>query len=114
MGFHGHFPPFLRTCFAASLNFCTVGNPFLSSMGRSQSRVIVEVGAPLALLPGIALSPWNTARYGRHRQKVLISFRSSLSRTSLTGLTLPSPHLGFVPRLGYSHTPPLWFGRLRV
>ena len=38
-------------------------------MGRSQSRVIGEVLAPVALLSGIALSPENTVRYGRHRRK---------------------------------------------
>src|ERR1700712_139044 len=97
MGFYGHFSPFLRTCFAASLNFCTVGNPFLSSMGRSQSRAIVEVVAPVALLPGIALSPWNTARYGRHRQKVVISFRSSLPRTSCDWVHPSLPSLGLRP-----------------
>jgi len=46
-----------------------VGNPFLSSMGRSQSHVIVEVLAPVPFLPGIALSPWITFLYGRPRQK---------------------------------------------
>ena len=105
MGFYGHFPPFLRTCFAASLNFCTVGNPFLSSMGRSQSRAIVEVVAPVALPPGIALPPWSTVRYGRHRQKVVISFRSSFPRTSLVWVHPSLPLSVFVPRLGYSHTP---------
>src|SRR6195952_5139220 len=89
-------------------------------MGRSQSRVIVEVLAPVALPPGIALSPWSTVRYGRHRQKVVISFRSSLPRTSLvwTPPSLPSfgprpvarvqpntPHPGLVA-LASSHHPP--------
>ena len=45
-------------------------------MGRSQSRVIGEVVAPVALLSGIALSPENTVRYGRHRRKTVISLRS--------------------------------------
>jgi len=90
-GFTVTFPSFLRTCFAASLNICTVGNPFLSSMGRSQSRVIVEVVAPVALLPGIALSPWFTVRYGRHRRTVVISLRSSFPRTSIwSGAPIPS------------------------
>jgi len=106
-GFTVTFPSLLRTCFAASLNICTVGNPFLSSMGRSQSRVIVEVVAPVSLLPGIALSPWITVRYGRHRRKVVISFRSSFPRTSiLIGRTVPLPHLVFVLWLGYSQHPP--------
>ena len=47
--------------------------PFLgrlpSSMGRSQSQVIVEVVAPVALLPGIALSPGIIVRYGRLVEK---------------------------------------------
>ena len=75
--------PFFALASLPRLAFCTVGNPFLSSMGRSQSRVIVEVGAPVALLHGIALSPWITVQYGRHRRKVVISFfRSSLPRPS--------------------------------
>ena len=82
MGFHGYFPPFRRTCVAALLSICTTGNPFVLSMGRSRSRVIVEVVAPVALLPGIVLSPWITVRYGWHRQKVVILFRSSLPQTS--------------------------------
>ena len=57
-------------------------------MGRSQSQVIVEVVAPVALRPGIALSPWLTVQYDRHCQKVVISFRSSLPRTS-TRLATP-------------------------
>jgi len=64
------------------LAFCTVGNPFLSSMGRLQSRVIVEVVAPVALLPGIELPAWITVRYSRHHQIGVISFRSILPRTS--------------------------------
>ena len=51
--------------------------------GRSQSRVIVEVVPPVALLPRIALSPWITVQYRRHRRKVMISLRSSLPRTSI-------------------------------
>ena len=45
-------------------------------MGRLQSRVIGEVVAPVALLSGIALSPENTVRYGRHCRKTMISLRS--------------------------------------
>jgi len=52
-------------------------------MGRSQSRVIVEVVAPVALLPGIALTPRITVGYGRHHRNVVISFQSSLPRTSI-------------------------------
>jgi len=75
-------------------------------MGRSQSRVIVEVVALVALLLGIALSPWITVRYNRHRRKVVISFRSSLPRTSIDWHTTPPPYLVFVPWLGYSQHPP--------
>ena len=81
-GFTVTFPSFFRSCFAAWLSICTVSNPFLSSMGRSQPRVIVEVVALVALLPGIGLSPWITVRYSPHRRKVVISFRTSLPRTS--------------------------------
>ena len=59
-----------------------VGNPFLLSMGRSQTRVIIKVVAPVALLLGIALSPLSTVQYGQHRRKVVISFQSLLPRTS--------------------------------
>ena len=45
-------------------------------MGWSQSRAIGEVVAPVALLSGIALSPESPVRYGWHRPKVVISFRS--------------------------------------
>jgi len=51
-------------------------------MGRSQSQVIVKVVAPVALVPGIVLTPWITAGDGRHHRKVVILFRSSLPRTS--------------------------------
>jgi len=78
-------------------------------MGRSQSQVIVEVVAPVALLPGIALSPWITVWYGWHRRKVLISVRSSLPRTSTRWAHTSLPHLVFLPWLGYSkHPPPGW------
>ena len=56
-------------------------------MGRLQSRVIGEVVAPVTRLSGIALSPENTYRYGRHRRKTVISFRSS----SLALLIIGSP-----------------------
>ena len=45
-------------------------------MGRSQSRVIGEVMAPVALFSGIALSPESRFRYGRYHRKAVISFRS--------------------------------------
>ena len=44
-------------------------------MGRLQFRVIGEGVAPVALLSGIALSPENTVRYGRHCRKAVISLR---------------------------------------
>ena len=75
-------PPFSGRVSLPRLAFCTVGNPFLSSMGQSQFLVIVEVVASVALLTGIAVSPWITVRYGWHRRKVIISFQSSLPRTS--------------------------------
>ena len=58
-------------------------------MGRSQSRVIGEVVAPEALLSGIALSPENTVRYGRHRRKTVISFRSPSLVLLIIGSTPP-------------------------
>ena len=78
--------------------------PLPPSMGRSHSRVIVEVVAPVALLPGIALSPGNIVRYGRLVEKVVTSFRSSLPRTSRV-FTLVS-RVSF-PSLGnsYLHSP---------
>ena len=70
-------PLSLRTVFRCPrLALCTVGNPSPSSMGRSQSQVIGEVVAPVALLSGIALSPESRFRYGRHRRKTVISLRS--------------------------------------
>ena len=51
-------------------------------MGQSQSQVIVEVVAPVALVPGIALPPLITGRYGRHRRTVVIWFWSPLPHTS--------------------------------
>ena len=45
-------------------------------MGQWQSRVIGEVVALVALLPGIALSRENTIRYSGHRRKTVISLRS--------------------------------------
>jgi len=63
--------------------------------------------APVALLPGIALSPWITAQYGRHRREVVISFQSSLPRTSTwVGTPHHHSHVVFVPWLGYSQLPP--------
>jgi len=68
-------------------SICTVGNPLTSSTGRSQSRAIGEVVAPVALLSGIALSPESPVRYSRHRRKVVISLRSPA--LVLLGLGLP-------------------------
>ena len=76
------------------LTLCTVGQPLPSSMGRLQSRVIGEVVAPVALLSGIALSPENTVRYGRHCRKTVISLRSPSLVLLVLGLPLPPPLLG--------------------
>ena len=76
------------------LTLCKVGHPFPSSMGRLQSRVIGEVVAPLALLSGIALSPEDTVRYGRHRRKTVILLRSPSLVLLVLGLPLPPPLLG--------------------
>ena len=76
------------------LTHCTIGQPLPSSMGRLQSRVIGEVVAPVALLSGIALSPENTVRYGRHRRKTVISLRSPSLVLLVLGLPLPPPLLG--------------------
>ena len=87
-----HFPPPLRTSFRCPrLTFCTVGQPLPSSMGRSQSRVIGEVVAPVALLSGIALSPENSVRYGRLCRKTVISFRSPSLVLLVLGLPLLPP-----------------------
>ena len=59
-------------------------------MGRLQSQVIGEVVAPVALLPGIALSPENTVRYGRHRRKTVISLQSPSLELLVIGSTPPS------------------------
>ena len=56
-------------------------------MGRLQSRLIGDVVAPVALLSGIALSPKNTVRYGRHRRKTVILLRLP----SLVLLLIESP-----------------------
>ena len=76
-------------------------------MGWSQSRVIVEVVAPVARLLGIALSPWITVLYGQHCRKSLdlVSVLPPLY-FYLIGHTLPLPHLVFVLWLGYSQHPP--------
>ena len=96
-----HFSPLLRTSFRwPRLTFCTVGQPLPSSMGRSQSRVIGEVVAPVALLSGIALSPENTVRYGRHRRKAVISLRSPSLVLLVLGLPLLPP-LSTVSSGGY-------------
>ena len=75
------------------LSLCMVGQPFPSSMGRLQSRAIGEVVAPAALLSGIALSPENTVRYGRHRRKTVISLQSPSLVLLVLGPPLPPPLL---------------------
>jgi len=106
-GFTVTFPSFFRTCFAASLNVCTVGNSLLSSMGRSQSRVIVKVVAPVALLPGSAPCPWSTVRYSWHRRKVVILFLSSFPRTSISSDAPFPPHAWSSSRRSLTaNTPP--------
>jgi len=54
-GLFGSTPSFLRTCFAASLSICTVGNPCLSSMGRSVVGAVNPNNVPV-LLPALFLS----------------------------------------------------------
>ena len=66
-------------------------------MSRLQSRVISEVVAPVALLSGIALSPVNTVRYGRHRRKIVISLRSPSLVLHVIGSTPPSSSFRFRP-----------------
>jgi len=85
-----------RTVFSCPrLTLCTVGNPFTSSTGQSQSQAISEVVAPVALLSGIALSPESPVQYGQHRRKIVISLRSpSLALLGL-GLRLNLPLLRF-------------------
>ena len=58
-------------------------------MGRLQSRVIGEVVAPVALLSGIALSPENSVRYGRHGRKTVISLQSPSLVPLVIGSTSP-------------------------
>ena len=50
--------------------------------------------APVALVSGIALSPENTVRYGRHHRKTLISLRWPSLVLLVLGLPLPPPLLG--------------------
>ena len=66
-------------------------------MGRLQSRAIGEVVAPVALLSGIALSPENTVRYGRHRRKTVISLRSPALVLLVIGSPPPSSSYRFRP-----------------
>ena len=56
-------------------------------MGRLQCRVIGEIVAPVAQLSGIALSPENTVRYGRHRRKGVISLVSPSLELLVIGST---------------------------
>ena len=59
-------------------------------MGRLQPRAIAQVVALVALLSGIALSPENTVRYGRHRRKTVILLRSPSLVLLVIGSTPPS------------------------
>ena len=59
-------------------------------MGELQSRVIRAVVAPVALVSGIALSPEDTVRYGRHRRKTVISLPSHSLVLLVIGSTTPS------------------------
>ena len=99
----------------------------LSSMGRSQPQVIVEVVAPVALLPGIALYSGIIVRYGRlvekmwscrgHPSLVLLGSLAFVSRVSFTSLgysylhspwrQLRAPHLLSPPPRGVTS-----FGRV--
>ena len=80
-------------------------------MGRLQSRVIGEVVAPVALLFGIALSPENTVRYGRHRRKAVISLRSPslvllvIGSTPLSSFYRFRPVAQLLPALFYVASP---------
>ena len=76
------------------LTLCKVGQPLPSSMGQLQSRVISEVVVPVALLSGIALSPEETIRYGRHHRKGVISLRSPSHVLRVLGQPLPPSLLG--------------------
>ena len=66
-------------------------------MGRLQSWVISEVVALVALLSGIALSPENNGRYGRHHRKTVISLRSPFLVLLVIGYTPPSSSYRFRP-----------------
>ena len=76
------------------LTLCTVGQPLPSSVGWLQSWVICEKLAPVALLPGIALSTENTVPYDRHRRKAMISRQSPSLVLLVLGLPRPPPLLG--------------------
>jgi len=80
--------PALRDAFR--LAFCTVGNPSFLVNTRSQSRAIREIGALVALLSGVALSPELLGRYGRYSKN-----RDPVSvlrvRTSRSLASPPSP-----------------------
>ena len=90
-----------RTVFCCpGLALCTVGNHSPLSMGRSQSRVIGEVVASVALFSGIALSPESRFRYGRHRRKAVILFRSP-SLVLLGVRSTPPPSIPTVPSGGH-------------
>src|SRR6195952_1162174 len=75
-------PHLLRTCFAASLNICTVGNSLSPALQMAGKQVCGSTSA--GRLVGHA--------------------RDSNSIPVLKGLPLPLTFLGFVPLLGYSYT----------
>jgi len=83
-----------------------VGNALTSSTGRSQSRAIGDVVAPVALLSGIALSPESPVRYGRHRRNVVISLLSP--SLALLGLGLPLLFTSPYGRIGWHPTASLF------
>jgi len=97
-------PSFLRPVFRCHrLTFYMVGNPLTLSMGRSQGQAIGEVVAPVAQLPGIALSPKCPVWYSRHRRKIVIPLGwPSLVLLSL-GLPLLSPLLLSCQLAPYCH-----------
>jgi len=76
-------------------------------MGQLQSLVISEVVALVALPSGIALSPEDTVRYGRHRRKAVIW----LGSPSFILLVLGLPLLPLLPSfaLGLSYSQPSFY-----
>ena len=95
-GFTVTLSSFPRTVFRCPcLTPCAVGNPLTSSTGRSLSRAIGEVVAPVVLLSGIVLSSESPVWYGQVRQKIVISLRSPSLVLLGLGLLLLLPLLQF-------------------